>query len=220
MTPTSREAWESLTSEQLAEYTDLQLKKGLRAYFGLRSHVYFMPVAQKRQYIMEPDSRPTIQAEAEKRQKAHKDAGAAHSGKKPVKELIAERSEDSQYQFVGVDRPQGGFTDPFNDRKGAVAYVIRDTADGEEYPTQKQTCKTLTDMGKLAGFDASVTAKKQKPAHKAGFSTFEDVIAGGDPKVKEAVKEITKPIAEPEPIAPISSDSGSALDDILNSIPQ
>jgi len=220
MTPATREEWEALSAEQLNEYTDEQLKHTLRDFFGLKSHIYFMPVGKKREFILKPDSRPTIQAEAEEKQTAHKAAGAAHSGKKPVKELVAERSDGEQYQFVGVDRPQGGYTDPFNDRKGAVAYVIKDTADGEEYPVQKQTAKLLTELHRLTGFDERVTAKKQKPAHKAGFSTMEDVIAGGDPEVKEAVKEITKPAVEESNETPIPLPIGGSLDDILNSIPQ
>jgi hypothetical protein len=221
MTPTSREEWEALTPTALDDFSDLQLKKALQEHFGLKSHVYFMPVAKKREYILNEDARPTIQAEASARQREHQAAGAAHKGKKTVKELIAERSEDREYEFVGVDRPQGGFTDPFNDRRGSVAYVVRDVGDGEEFPTQKQTAKALTELGRLSGFDERITAKKQKPAHKAGFSTLEDVIAGGDPAVQEAAAVITEPIPEPTPDAtPLPSDRESALDDILNSIPQ
>lgn len=236
MIPTSKEEWEALSIADLERYSDLQLKKVLQEHFGLRSHVYFMSAAKKKQFIADPDSRRTLQLEAEERQKAHKAAGAAHRGKKPVKELIAERSEGHAYTFAGVDRPQGGFTDPFNDRKGAVAYTVTDVADGETYPVQKQTAKALTELGRLTGFDERISAAKQKPAHKAGLSTIEDVIAGGDPKVQEVAKAVTeethplrkvdvkdlpagsttdavKNLVEPKPL-----DRESELNDILNSL--
>lgn len=226
--PTSQEEWEALPPEQLAKFSDLQLKKALKEFFGLRSHVYFMPVAAKREFILNPDERPVIQAAAEERQRAHQSAGATHKGKKPVRELIEERADGHSYEFVGVDRPTGGFSDPFNDRSGKIAYVIRDLADGSEFPTQKQTCKVLTELGRLAGFDERVSAKKQKPAHAAGFQTMEDVIAGGDPEVQEAAStvfsdevEATTVVVDEEPdTEPLSDDREAALDDILNSIPQ
>lgn len=217
MMPTSREEWESKTLEELGEFSDLQLKNVLQEHYALRSLVYFMRAGTKKQYIVDEDARPTIQAEAKARQTAHQEAGASHRGKSPVKVLIAERSADREYEFVGVERPQGGFEDSFTDRKGAVAYFIRDVADGAEFPTQKQTCKALTELGRLVGFDERITAKKQKPAHKAGFRTIEDIIAGGDPEVVEAAEAITKP----KPVtdeAPLATDREQALDDILDSI--
>lgn len=221
MMPTSREEWEALSPEQLNDFSDLQLKKALQEHFGLKSHVYFMPVGKKRDYILSPDARPTLQAEAEERQRTHQSSGAAHRGKKPIKEMIAERSEDREYTFVGVDRPEGGFTDPFSDRNGAVAYIISDVADGEEFECQKQTCKALTELGRLAGFDERVTAKKQKPAHRAGHQTLEDVIAGGDPEVAEVAAAVAAPQeGKAADVAPLGNDKEQALDDILQGIPQ
>ncbi len=220
MTPTSREEWEALSAEGLAGFSDLQLKKALQEYFGLKSHVYFMPVTKKRDYILSPDSRPTLQAEAEERQKSHQSAGAEHRGKKPVKEMIADAARDNEYEFVGVDRPDGGFTDPFTDRSGKVAYVIRDKADGAEFPTQKQTCKALTELGQLTGFDERITAKKQKPAHQAGHQTLEDIIAGADPEMSQAAEAVQTPPEPEADVKPLGDDREAELDDILNSIPQ
>lgn len=216
--PTSREEWEGATLEQLKEFSDLQLKKALQDHFGLKSLVYFMPVGKKREYILDADERPTIQAAAQAKKDSHQKAGASHKGKAPVKELIAERSAGNQYEFVGVDRPEGGFVDSFTDRRGAVAYVIADLADGFEFPTQKRTCKALAELGRLVGFDERISAKKQKPAHKAGFTTIEDVIASGDPEVAVAASAIVPATELPEvDDAPLPADKGTALDDILNS---
>ena len=226
--PTSREEWEQV--DDLDRFSDKQLKDALQEHFGLRSHVYFMPVAKKKEYIRDPDQRPQLQAEAEERQRSHQKRGAEHRNKPSVAEMVEERSEDRTYEFVGVDRPEGGFTDPFNDRSGKIAYVIRDTGDGELFPTQKQTCKVLDDLGRLSGFDPSISARKQKPAHKAGYKTVEDVIAGSDPAALAVAAEIEpkkpeKPEPkqqEPVPVdeSPISSDRASALEEILDSIPQ
>ena len=213
------EEWEQQTPEQLKEFSDLQLKKALQEYFELKSHVYFMPVGKKREFMLNPDQRPTLMAEAEERQKSHQAAGAAHKGKKPIKELIAENAQGRLYEFVGVERPDGGFTDPFSERTGVVAYIIRDAADGEEFPCQKQTCKVLTESDQLAGFDERITAKKQKPAHRAGFETLEDVIASGDPEAQEVAAAVVAPAGEVPDVTPLGNDSEAALDDILNSIP-
>lgn len=218
--PTTREEWEALSVDELKKhYSEQQLKDALREHFGLKSHIYFMGVAKKREYITNPDARRTLLAEAEERQKAHQSRGAEHRGKKSVKELVAERSEDRAYTFAGVER-HDSFTDPFNDRVGKVAYVITDVADGERFPTQKQTAKLLTELGRLSGFDERITAKKQKPAHKAGAQTMEDVIANGDPRVQEAVKAV-ETMEEPEAIPATEPDPNRTdLDDILNALPQ
>ncbi len=224
--PTSREDWESLTAEQLDEYSDQQLKDALREHFGLKSHIYFMPVAQKKEFVLNPDARPAIQKSAEDRQLEHQKAAAEHRGKKPVAEQISERSDGYLYTFEGVQRYPNGFTDPFSDRNGKVAYVIMDEVDGERYPTQKATAKKLTELGRLKGFDERISIKKQKPAHKAGLKTIEDVIASGDAEVQEAVSvlngemEDAGTVTVPEVDAKPFANSGSALDDILNSIPQ
>lgn len=223
ITPTSREEWEQLDAGELDGYSDQQLKTALQEHFGLKSHVYFMPVALKKQYILTPDKRPEIQEGAEQRQKEHQAAGAEHKGKKPIGELITERSDGRTYTFVGVDRPQGGFTDPFSERTGKVAYLIADTADGEEFPTQKQTCKKLDELGRLEGFDERIAAVKQKPANRAGFQTIEDIIASADPATEEVTATI---VVVPEDEMPaideteIGDDKEQALDDILNSLPQ
>jgi hypothetical protein len=219
--PASREEWESISADELKGYSDKQLKDALQEHFGLRSHVYFMPVAKKREYILNPDVRPTLQAEAEDRQKGHQDRGASHRGKASVATLIAENSEGRQYEFVGVDRPQGGFTDPFSERTGVVAYVVRDVADGAEFPTQKRTVVKLTKLGRLTGYDERISAKKQKPAHKAGAATLEDVIAKNDVQVTEAVAAVVEEAAATAGnIAPVSDEREDELDAILNSIGQ
>jgi hypothetical protein len=231
--PTSREDWESLTAEQLDECSDLQLKNALKEYFGLKSHIYFMPVAKKREFILNPDARPTLQKEAEDRRTSHQADGVEHRGKKPVAELIDERSDGRKYTFDGVERYPDGFTDPFNDRKGKIAYVIMDVEDGAKFPIQKRTAKKLTELRRLKGFDDRISAKKQKPAHKAGHQTIEDVIAGGDPEVQEAVSALhqadpvtatttaVENLVDPQVDAePFDNGSEGELDDILNSIPQ
>lgn len=222
--PTSREDWESLSAGELEPYSDLQLKKALQEFFGLKSHVYFMKIDAKRRFIMDPDSRRQITEDAEVGQAAHKVRGAEHSGKPSLAEQIAERSEDRSYRFIGVERPDDAFTDPFSDRTGRVAYMIMDIEDGARFPTQKRTCKRLVELGRLADFDERVTAKKQKPAHREGHQTLEDIIAGGDDEVAAVAAEL---MATPEPesvgapdTAPIEDDREAALDDILNSLPQ
>lgn len=217
--PASRDDWESLSAEELKEYSDTQLKKALQEHFGLRSHVYFMPVSKKRQFILDPDARPRLQKEAEDRQQGHYEKGAAHRGKKPVSELIDEGSVGRQYEFVGVARTNG-FTDPFIEREGKIAYVIRDVADGTEFPTRKQTAKVLTELGRLAGFDERISAQKQKPAHAAGLQTLEDVIVHGDEEAAQVAKQVTTPPVEPTDEAPQGADTELDLDAILNSIPQ
>ncbi len=220
ITPTSREEWEALTPDELGGYSDQQLKTALQKQFGLKSHVYFMPVALKREYILNPAKRPEIQEGAEGRQKEHQAAGAEHKGKKPISEMIVEASDGRTYKFIGVDRPKGGFTDPFSERTGKVAYMISDEADGEEFPTQKQTCKALDGLGRLTGFDERIAAVKQKPANKAGHLTIEDIIASADEATVEA-QQVLEVVTEDEvDEAPIDGDKEQALDDILNSLPQ
>ena len=227
ITPTTREEWEQLDAGELDGYSDQQLKTALQDCFGLKSHVYFMPVALKKEYILTPDKRPEIQEGAEQRQKEHQAAGAEHKGKKPISEMITEASDGRTYTFVGVDRPQGGFTDPFSERTGKVAYIIADTADGEEFPTQKQTCKKLDELGRLQGFDERIAAVKQKPANAAGHLTIEDIIASADPvtvEVEEALDvEPDDGFTEGTPaidVEPIDADKEAALDAILNNLPQ
>ena len=222
ITPTTREEWEQLDAGELDGYSDQQLKTALQDCFGLKSHVYFMPVALKKQYILAPDKRPEIQEGAEQRQKEHQAAGAEHKGKKPISEMITKASDGRTYTFVGVDRPQGGFTDPFSERTGKVAYIIADTADGEEFPTQKQTCKKLDELGRLQGFDERIAAVKQKPANRAGHLTIEDIIASADPVTVEVAEEVEE--GEDDTLAidaePIDADKEAALDAILNNLPQ
>lgn len=218
--PASREEWESLSPEELKGYSDEQLKHALKDYFGLQSQIYFMPVAKKREFILIPDSRPGILETADEKMNGHRERGATHRGKPKIEELIDERSDGRSYVFVGVDRPKDGFVDALNDRRAAIAYVIRDEADGLEFPVQKVTAKILTALKRLKGFDARISAKKQSPAHKAGAQTLEDVISGSDPKVQE----LAKAIETPEPTATVAVDATDErereLDDILNSIPQ
>ena len=222
ITPTTREEWEQLDAGELDGYSDQQLKTALQDCFGLKSHVYFMPVALKKEYILTPDKRPEIQEGAEQRQKEHQAAGAEHKGKKPISEMIDLASDGRTYSFVGVDRPQGGFTDPFSERTGKVAYIIADTADGEEFPTQKQTCKKLDELGRLQGFDERIAAVKQKPANRAGHLTIEDIIASADPVTVEVAEEVEE--GEDDTLAidaePIDADKEAALDAILNNLPQ
>ncbi len=216
LVPSTRDEWEELSAEELDGYSDLQIREALKEHFGFKSAVYFMGVDAKKDYLLNPDDRPTIQAAARERQKEHQAAGAEHKGKVGVKVLVTERSEEHLYEFVGVDRPDGGFTDPFNDRAGVIAYVIRDAEDGSEFPTQKQTCRILTELRRLKGFDAKITAKKQRPAHRAGHQTVEDVIAAADPDAELHRADLTT--ATTAAIDNLVGDSGKDLDAILDSI--
>lgn len=236
--PITQEGWEALSGETLKEFSDLQLKKALQDHFGLRSQVYFMKVQDKRDFISNPDDRPTIQAEAEGKQTEHREAGAAHKGKAAVNELIEKFSEGRSYKFEGVERPSGGFEDVFSQRTAKIAYVIEDTEDGAQFPVQKRTAKTLEELGRLEGFDDRLSVKRQKPAHKAGFDTFEDVIAGADDEVQEAASDLASAVVETETETETASEfvskvaeivaegdaeaqrgDESALDNILDSFP-
>lgn len=226
MLPTDVEGWEALTAEEIGALNPSAdtIRDVIRDQFGLGSKCYFMNKSASVEYILNPDRRPAILAASEEKYTERQKRGAELRGGGKLEERVLAEADGHEYRFVEAQRPEGGFTDPFSGRNGKVAYVIQDIADGSDLPVQKRTALILEESGQLTGFDPRISTKRVKPAHEAGFSTLEDVIAGSDPITTEAATEVSTAIISspaddknhPTEIAEAEAD----LDDILNSIPQ
>ncbi len=199
MLPTDTEGWEALTEEEIKALNPSAdtVRDVIRDQFGLGSKCYFMTKAASIEFILNPDRRPAILAESEAKYTERQKRGADLRSGGPMSERVLEMAKDSEYHFVQASRPDDGFTDVFSGRKGKIAYIIEDNADGERFLVQKKTALILEEVGQLTGFDPRISQKKPKPAHEAGFNTLEDVIAGADPVVTEAAVEVTEAIDQP-----------------------
>lgn len=228
--------YEGLTAEEIDErYSDLELKIILQRVFNMDSTVYFIGKEDKIRYITKPDERSDVLEQAETKRSRHRDRNRESAKRKTVAEMIEEKTGDAVYRYLGVERPEGGFTDEITERSAQIAYLIERVSDGEVHRVARGTVRNLLEAERLEGFDASLVTGRKSVAHEAGKTTLADRRISKVPldKVPEEdddelpTKAAAEEESEPEPDAEEekpekkadSSTFDQELDDILNSIP-
>lgn len=235
--------YEALSVEELSDrYSDLELRHILQRVFNMDSTVYFMGKQAKLEFITDSAGRGRILGEAESKRGTHRERNRESAGRKSIEEMIEENTAGAMFRYIGVEKPQGGFSDAITQRRAQVAYVIEDVASGDRFQVTKGTVRALESKSRLEGFQKTFAQGRKSVAHEAGKTTLADrrvqktpLDTSDVPAKSEVVDDLVDldsllveeettpeeetPEEETEPKSEGKVVLDTELDDILNSIP-